>query len=276
LDLTDASAAGIRDDPKSWPPPGHLRLNGFVFGRIAEGPKDAENRKSWLALQPETQPYLQLAKVLKAAGEDDAARLILEEMERLRRRQGDPNSARRMWNKTLDWSIRFGYEPQRAVWGLAILSALGWILYRRSYLAGGMAPTEKVACSDFRQDGRTPTCYEAFSPLVYSVENSLPLVKLGQYEKWKPDPDGSLLKNGKWVKSAGRKKSWFPPLRPLEGLLIFVGLLAPVNLDQVPSRLGRFATSPRGLRWFLWFQILLGWLLATLFLAGVTGIVHKD
>jgi len=32
----------------------------------------------------------------------------------------------------------------------------------------------------------------------------------------------------------------------------------------------------RHVRWFLWGQILLGWLLATLFIAGVSGIVHKE
>jgi hypothetical protein len=29
-------------------------------------------------------------------------------------------------------------------------------------------------------------------------------------------------------------------------------------------------------QWFLWIQILLGWVLATLFVAGVSGIVHKE
>jgi hypothetical protein len=28
--------------------------------------------------------------------------------------------------------------------------------------------------------------------------------------------------------------------------------------------------------WFLWFQILLGWLLATLFVAGISGVVRKE
>jgi hypothetical protein len=68
LVLTDASASSIRDDLSSWPQPGKLFLNGFVYGRISGGPQDAETRLSWLTLQPPepfaTQPYLQLAKVL--------------------------------------------------------------------------------------------------------------------------------------------------------------------------------------------------------------------
>ena len=50
-------------------------------------------------------------------------------------------------------------------------------------------------------------------------------------------------------------------------------LLAPANTEALPSRWG---TSPRFLRWFLWLQILLGWLLATLLLAGLTGIIRKE
>jgi hypothetical protein len=55
-----------------------------------------------------------------------------------------------------------------------------------------------------------------------------------------------------------------------------VGMLAPVNTGEGVSRFDRFHIPPRFLRWFVWVQILLGWLLATLFLAGVTGIVRKD
>jgi len=33
---------------------------------------------------------------------------------------------------------------------------------------------------------------------------------------------------------------------------------------------------PGFLRWFRWVQVLLGWLLATLFVAGVTGVVRKE
>jgi hypothetical protein len=47
------------------------------------------------------------------------------------------------------------------------------------------------------------------------------------------------------------------------------------DVTHTPSSLSRFGTSPRFVTWFLWFQILFGWLLATLFIAGVSGIVHK-
>jgi hypothetical protein len=285
LDLIDVSASVVRDDAKTWPQPGQLLLDGFVYGRIADGPKDAETRLQWLRLQPQfaTQPYLQLAKVLKEAGDDTGAETVLKEMERRLRQQADGN---RLDRRAMSWlfkeSIGYGYNPGRAIWGILALSGLGWILYRRSYLAGGMVPTEKDAYLEFECDGQTPKSYEKFYPLVYGVENSLPLVKLGHTDKWQPDPNlsGWRLRKRKWVSTAGRLKVFWGPwpgqLRWLERLLIFVGLLAPVDRGEPPSRFSRFGTSPRFLRWFVWVQILLGWLLATLFLAGVTGIVRKE
>lgn len=273
LDLRDASASSLWDDAKSWPPPGKLHLDGFVYGRIAGGPTTADARLEWLGLQPgfATEPYLQLAKVLREAGDNDGAAQVLMAMEDEQRR-GD------ILRPVLKWSIGYGQHPLWAGgWALG-LSALGWVLYRRSYLAGSMVPTEKDACGDFKRDGQTPFRYETFSPLVYSVENSLPLVKLGQADKWEPDsdPNASRSRKRRWIKSASRENPWPGPFQLLERLLIFVGLLAPIGLEQPPSGFSRWGTSPRFLRWFLWAQILLGWLLATLFLAGVTGIVRKD
>lgn len=232
LNLTDASVSGIRDDRNGWPGPGKLILDGFVYGRIADGPSEAGPRLDWLALQPQktfaTQPYLQLAKVLKAAGDEDGAATVLEAMEDKRRSyavSGHVLDAVEKW--PLKLTVGYGYRPLRAFgWGVG-LSVVGWIIYRRAELARAMVPTDKDACDAFQARKEMPPQQPRFSPAVYSIENSLPLVKLGQADKWQPDPD--------------------------------------------PTK-----RSARLLRWFLWAQILLGWLLATLFIAGVSGIVHKD
>ncbi|MGO9273190.1 MAG: hypothetical protein ACLQOO_23630 [Terriglobia bacterium] len=274
LDLRDASASVIWDDPNSWPQPGKLLLDGFVYRRIGGKPKDAKTRLDWLKLQPEkpfaTQPYLQLAKVLREAGDDDGAKTVLVAMED-EERSGD------MLRPVLKWSIGYGQHPWWAGWWALGFTALGWILYRRSYLSGGIVPTEEKACGEFKPAGQIPRSYGRFFPSIYSLENSLPLVKLGQADKWQPDPDpgASPSRDGIWIKSAARDKSWPGWLRGPERLLIFAGLLAPADLKDPPSRFSRIGTSPRFLRWFLWFQILLGWLLATLFIAGVTGIIHQ-
>jgi hypothetical protein len=340
LDLTSASAAALYDSgldehpgPECkwtiWPPGDkdrYLQLEGFTYGRISsKGQVDVEKRLDWLALQPQlpfhTQPYVQLAKVLRESGDENGAKKVLIKMEALSRKGS-------VLSPILECTIGYGYDPILAFWWAAGLTGLGWIIYRRSYLVGGMVPTEQDACTKFRKPGApVPDHYPNFSPLVYSMENSLPLVKLGQGDKWQPDPEPNYPREkpgprlgyrGGWrtpkstadtdahdasatsqpVASASSAATpspiddgatavptstpESPPISrrrffgPLESALIAVGMQSSADPKHVPSSLSRFGTSPRFVTWFLWFQILLGWLLATLFVAGVTGIVHKD
>lgn len=279
LNLGNTSVGSIIDDEKSWPTKGNLFLDGFVYGRISEGPTEAKTRLEWLARQDRfaPQPYRQLAKVLRERGDGDGSVKVLEEMERLRRKQEDRTRLARLESWILKESIGYGYNPARALWEIVGLSALGWIVYRRSYLAGGIAPTEKDAYKSFKHDGQPPQHYAPFAPLVYSVENSLPLVKLGQEEKWHPDPDSKSASSpgGNWPSGLAGPRTW-AHLQWLQRFLVFCGLQPRPNREAARSRPSRWLTSPRFVRWFLWIQILLGWLLATLFLAGLTGIVRKD
>jgi hypothetical protein len=283
VDLRDASASSILDNDKSWPQRGKLYLDGFVYGRIAEGPRDVETRLKWLDLQPEKpfvrQPYVQLAKVLREAGDDDGARRLLIAMED---RRWETKEDRHWIDPLRRWPLRatvgYGYRPLWAFWEVLGLSALGWIIYRRSYLAGNIVPADKDAYRSFKSDGQPPTDHCRFAPLVYSVENSLPLVKLGQADKWQPEPKPASPppQQGNRAIRVDRQHIWPPFLNWLHRLLILLGLLVDPNAEALPSRFSRWGTTPRFLRWFLWIQILLGWLLATLFVAGVTGIVRTE
>jgi hypothetical protein len=281
LDLRDASSKSILDDDRAWPERGKLYLDGFVYGRIAEGRTDAETRLKWLNLQPERpfarQPYLQLAKVLRDTGDDPGARRVLVAMED---RQWEVN---RQWTDPfLRWPLRatvgYGYRPLWAFWEVLGLSALGWIVYRRGYLAGNVVPTDRDAYQSFKADGQPPAHYSAFAPLIYSVENSLPLVKLGQTDRWQPDPklENLVLQERGLTTRLGRQRLWPRCLKGLRSALVLCGLERDLNPVRPRSRLSRVGTSARSLRWFLWIQILLGWLLATLFVAGVTGIVRTQ
>lgn len=158
------------------------------------------------------------------------------------------------------------------------LSALGWILHRRGYLAGSMVPCDKDAYESFKSEGSPPQHYREFAPLVYSVENSLPLVKLGLADQWQPDPNSKdqVHRKRSWTATPGSERAWPPQLKWLQRALVLCGLEPDPHPKNSPPRLGRLGTSPKFLRWFLWIQILLGWLLATLFLAGVLGIVRSQ
>jgi hypothetical protein len=248
LDLTDASAGSLKDSGLSdWPHAGKLFLDGFVYGRI-EGRIKPQERLRWLgqAEKPfRPQPYLQLAKILHDSGDSDGALQVREKMAELHRSSQNP--LRRLWSLLLKWSIGYGYHPGRAIRLVILLSLVGWTVYSISYKAGTMVPTDKDAHAQFTNcptistdknaraqstNCRTvPGHYPAFSALVYSLETSLPLVHLGQADKWQPDPGSSPSSFG--------SARWF-------------------------------------VMWFHWIQIMLGWLLATLFVAGVSGIVHKE
>jgi hypothetical protein len=245
MNLENASVGSIGDDDdeKHWPK--RLVLDGFVYGRISKGPTDAESRLRWLARQdPFTpQPYRQLAKVLRETGDDQGARRVLHEMERVRRQQRAPGPFVRIWGWLLRWTIGYGYYPLRAFVWLLGLAILGTFLFNYGSRAGVLVPTGKEAYQTYRCERKPPANYEDFSPFIYSVENSLPFVKLGNADKWQPDPHPEVVVPCKQKPAIGFGHQWAWTVV---------------------------------LRWFRRFQISAGWLLATLFLAGVSGIIRKD
>ena len=240
LDLKDASASAIVDDTRSWPPRGHIHLDGFTYQRFGSDPSvSVRDRLAWLDRMPSfsLQPYRQLAKVLTESGDNDGSVDVLVEMER-RRRLSDS------WTERPEdlamKSIGYGYLPLQALGGLAALTVVGWLVYRRAYLAKAMVPTEEHAYKCYKEKDAPPPYYPRFNALVYALENVVPLVKLGQADRWQPEPEPAH------------------------------------HHKQLVARLRSAFTRRRLLRALLWLLIVSGWILATLFAAGFVGIVRKD
>jgi len=84
--------------------------------------------------------------------------------------------------------IGFGYRPGRAIWALMFLWLAGSIYCWRADHVGMMIPTDKDAAENFGSKRKVPAHYSRFSAPIYSLENTFPLVKLGQADKWQPDP----------------------------------------------------------------------------------------
>jgi hypothetical protein len=262
LNLTNAMVGAILDDQASWPERGNLFLDGFVYARFsARSPTDAPTRLEWLNRQEKftPQPYRQLAKVMREMGDDEGEKRVLFELEERIRAEDrkrlvcEPARWLRVSEDSLsDATVGYGIYPRRAIWCLCGLTALGWIVHRRAKRVGAMAPTDKDAYAEFHESGgKTPARYQPFNPLIYSLENCIPLVKLGQDERWQPDPSPQP-RAATTAPAAGRRAR-------LKNLL----------LVRLPDR----ATSPMALRWFRWIMIGLGWLLATFFVAGLSGII---
>jgi hypothetical protein len=243
LNLTNATVDAVVDDRESWPHRGRLYLDGFVYGRFPDGPKTAKERLEWVGLvEPFTpQPYRQLAKVLRDAGHDRGANAVFFAMEdRLWR--DDNRRIARVWRWILWGTVGYGYRPLRAFWCLLVLTLLGWGIYGAAKFAGEMVPTEEMAFQSFKATKNPPENYPRFFPLVYSLENSVPLIKLGQVDRWQPNPSSQA--------SGPSGQIWY-------------------------SRLQNVITKGRFLMCFRWGQIVAGWLLATLFVSGLTGIVRR-
>lgn len=254
LDLTNATAGAIVDDMLSWPEKGNLSLDGFTYNRFSEGPRDANSRLDWLSRQEKftPQPYRQLANVLHETGDERGSHEALFEMERLRREQGNPKRYERVWSWLLRWTIGYGHKTWRALICLLGLAAIGFVLSGLGYLSGAMAPSQKDVFEVFNETGATPAYYPRFNAAAFSLEHSFPFIDLGERNHWAPAPGGSRR---------APVLAWpaFQWLRDFH-----VGGIRPFRLN-----------APRFLRVWLWFQIAVGWILATLFVAGLTGVVKS-
>ena len=175
---TGARVGVLADESEAWPSDGVLSLVGFEYDLVGpDSPVDAPSRVEWLGRMPEgysPQPYEQLAAVLERMGHDAAARRIRIERQRQRRRYGQLPRYHRGWSWLLDVTIRYGWEPWRAVIGGVAVAALGALIF---WLAGRGGVMERVDADSFA----------AFQPVVYSLDSFIPFVDLRQEGGWLPN-----------------------------------------------------------------------------------------
>jgi hypothetical protein len=204
LCLNGATIKSLRDERESWPSPGGLHLDGLTYEELTlhsarteinrqknelgpEHPLRVKDRVEWLKLQPisdqaEPQPWMQLAALLSAKGDNDGAKRIIFE---LRRSQANPSN-----RSTRAWRIGFAKLQQQPFWVLApivLTTSLATCLFWLASVRGAMAPTSKEAYIAWSTGSRVDAAYPRFNPFIYSLENDLPLVRFGLDDKWAPD-----------------------------------------------------------------------------------------
>jgi hypothetical protein len=143
---------------------------------------------------------MQLAELLKAKGDNAGAKRIIFEMRRYK--------SRSRWFVPRWSSILFARleeQPLRILIPILFVTLLGSCIFKYAESQGSIAPTSKEPYAAWSKGGPYDLAYPRFNPIVYSLENGLPLVKLGQDDKWAPDPGH---RSASWIASY-TFLSWF-------------------------------------------------------------------
>ena len=246
LDLTSAKAKTLLNKENGWPAQNNLRLHAFTFDELHKDASfEAGVQKHWIHLQPSdpfrAQPFEMMARVLRNMGlPDEAVKVMFDKNER---------SA----SYIIAEDIRLGHERQAFVdslwynwfgkligygyyWWNAISASLLVIVVGAVLFKIGYLTTFIIPTDkDAFLDGRLKPDYPRFNAFVYSLETFVPLVKLELEEYWIPDANG------------GRVLIWF---------------------DNFP-----FLTVGGLFRLYLWVHISLGWILTSVWVAGLTGLL---
>jgi len=202
LVLSGASIRAVHDERASWPDKGGLHIQDFVYQDLFLHQNNSvlklapADRVEWLKLQPDSelsspQPWMQLAKLIQAYGDADGAKWVVYKYQR--QEASNTNALRRVATWPYDWLEE---QPLRIGLPIAILGLIGSFIFWRAKRIQAMAPTGKDALAEFEAGREIPAGYPLFNPVVYTVENVLPVIKLGQDSAWAPN---HLVQAGNWL-----------------------------------------------------------------------------
>jgi hypothetical protein len=209
VDLTDAHADVLVDDPTNWPE--RFFIAGFTYNRFAvpdsghqSNTWDWRKRRDWLAQQAiyDAGPYEQAARVFRQHGYTYGAEQILIAQRTQARRATTGRGAliRRPLDAAFGWSVGYGYRPGRVLWLLMLLLVLvsatlltpvAQHTMRATDEAGnlyattGMVVVADGPATDECGDGRV----RCFNPILYGIDTVVPLISLDQRSTWYPDPN---------------------------------------------------------------------------------------
>ncbi|MBW7992103.1 MAG: hypothetical protein FVQ84_19105 [Planctomycetes bacterium] len=265
LDLRSASVGTLYDQAKSWLPK-QYELHGFIYKAIDKKAETAFEKKKpgkkysiffdkkeiglkrrieWLGgqLNFSSQPYEQLAEVFRKSGKVEDAKEILIAKNKDLRKHNKSTWSKKYWYYVLGPMIGYGYRPLNALWILGAFIAFGMILFGIGYQKGLITPQRGSAYIQrhtgivipFDNDRQLSDIYPKFNFLMYSFDAFVPLIDLHQAKYWLPNANRG------------------PELLNISGFGLHTGGL---------------------LRFYLWIHIIMGWLLTTLLIVGLSGLIR--
>lgn len=243
LNLLGATIGILRDEVASWPALGDLTILALEYRNLSEhnasSPQaiadetppghqelehsalNAHNRIQWLKLQKESdrlEPHvwMWLAKLLKEKDDIAGYRSTICEYRSLRAR-----ASRNPLRRTLGLLLA---EIERNPWSIFSiflpLLLLGTVIFWAAASSREIRPTNHDAYGAWLTNEHYELAYPRFNPLLYTLENELPLIKFGIDDKWGPDPN--------LVTSGNPQLYWF--LAGFRWLLIAAGWIQGILL----------------------------------------------
>jgi hypothetical protein len=237
LRLKDASVGFIVDQERAWPPPGNLVIDGFVYSYFQPSPGDSP----W-----DARTRLRWLALQPPGFHPQPYRQLAKVL----RESGDEPGAIQVLIAKEDASYRqFGllgrfegaFLKATIGYGYQPLRTIGWsllvVLFGWSVVwAAKRARVMRATWPENAPTSSEPD-YEDLHPFLYSLDVFLPFVNLHQEHYWWPDS-----------KTSGQCALLGYRLR-LRGSLVW---------------------------YYLWLQVISGWLLSATFVAGLTGLMRSN
>jgi hypothetical protein len=237
LDLRGAKIGTLRDEEKSWPGQGKLLLAGLVYDRLADdSPNDSQARLRWLRRQEKFHPQ------------------PYRQLAALLRQGGLDDEAREILiAKEQDEARGTPHSSRRLLWVNLLGPIIGYGYYPLRAFWYGLAfvvagwflfelgyrnglITAKEREAYTGTENTPSELYPKFNSLLYSIDVFVPVINLFQREYW------------------------FPNARRGRG-----------------PNLGRFTmTTGALLRYYWWSHIVSGWIITSLLVAGLLGLIQHD
>ena len=273
VDLIGASIGVIDDNGECWPAKGQLLLNRCQYGAFTGEDVNAQARLDWLdrVEQPEKgfepQPYEQCAKVLREMGHQGDAKDVLIEKEKLQRRakratlSGPSLWWHGFWDGFLASTVRYGQKPLCALFWLAGLWLAGTIAFYAAWKTESFKPNnafvlrapEWVLCATEGPRG-------VYLPSRQNIARGRAAPGQSQLACFRDQPEAQQ----------------FPEFNA--GIYTLDVLFPLVQVEQQSHWVPDEDRRPWGLfaKGLVYIEIIAGWLLSLLAVAGLSGIIKSD
>ena len=313
VNLASSSVDTFSDDIDAWNG-FTIVLDDFSYRKFVDADVTADSRRHWLSKQRwfSPKPYEQVAKILFGMGHAHDAREILLEKERLQTAEKRTPVSHKIMRWLWDVFAGYGYRLHYTAAWMAAFVAVGGVFFwsaahhdqivphQPAILASEKyqialkenSPMEAVQCA-------FPDEYPEFSPLAFSFDVFIPLFALHQEPFWAPASGGSdtlwmllfppglfLILLGIVVLFAWLFRYWRKVWKDSVFTASAAAGMAVVSLEiAVAAVVGVahvlfgaesvlwLADGQRLTIWY-WMEIGAGWILTSLFLLSVTGLLR--